>query len=164
MEWRKVLERYDDPSVHDAFINAYASVDHLEEAARYYREHLEQNPGDVTARARLDQISARATLAALSGLDDTARETRTPVGRWLAAIFASRSERVNLFAFGATTLLIGVFGALRSADGEGCGGLLKGSIVCLVKDLMDLASTWSLLLIAVGSSALVLYYRVSRGR
>lgn len=93
--WKRVLERWDERSPHDAFLSACHERELLGEAAARYRavaEGREVPSGDEQlAEARREQARKRlgaVSLLAMQSLEAT-RQPRTPTTpRWLVAVAA----------------------------------------------------------------------------
>jgi hypothetical protein len=123
--WQEVEARYDDPRVHDAFLEECRRGDRLAHAARCYRDRLAARPDDAVALARQRQLVAIASAA----LQATTSVPRSDV----------RTLRKTV----ALCALIGlVAGFLLSpsvhADvGLGkCDGLLMGTPACFLVALL----------------------------
>src|SRR5262245_20513919 len=54
--WQTVLERWDDPAVHDAFLRAAATAEAFAFAGRCYRRVARERAGDERAAAALERV------------------------------------------------------------------------------------------------------------
>lgn len=128
--WADVEARYDQPSLHDAFIDACAHANRLNFASSGYRKRRAQNPADPVAKQRLAEIAARALEAVGTGGPQSA-ERSSLAERWLQ--YELVLALCALVFIGATALGVRL-SPERQVDT--CGGLLRGSPVCLAADVL----------------------------
>lgn len=126
--WAQVEHAYIDPTAHDAFISACAEAERLDFAGQKYRQRQKENPDDAIARRRLEQVMASVTILMRSE------------GAGASAPRMSLSVSTLKVALGLAVL--GVFAGCWLGEqlwplpeDRACGGLLRGSPVCLIMDL-----------------------------
>lgn len=140
-----VRRRYDDPLMHDGFINACAQMGELERAARFYKQQLSLDPNDAVARERLQQVAVRAQFelrepssAGLAESDGSPERRGRPglllAGVLLGLLFLSRfvpSDVARCHRLGRSSLWCDVAEHLQ-AQPPLLAGLLAGAAVVLI--------------------------------
>jgi hypothetical protein len=148
--WADVEASYDDPRLHDAFVNACRGRGDLKHAAECYRAVLAARPGDPVALKRQKQIVALAMLA--MNLETARREAERGGEAGTSSGFRLLATLAGLGA------LLGALGGLAMAKGtaeagvDACAGGLQGSLLCILADALHTSATT---LPTVGGGALV---------
>jgi len=85
--WSALLERWDEPARHKAFVALAASLDRLPDAAARYRA-VEADPARAEGAAQGKERVLAAALAHIDALPRTTREEARRHGRWLVPVAA----------------------------------------------------------------------------
>ncbi|MFW6050320.1 MAG: hypothetical protein ACODAU_04055 [Myxococcota bacterium] len=92
--WKRVMERWDDPEAHGAFLALCMELDRMPEAGRRYREVRDTDPErSDEARRRIDELLAFA----MHHLESS--RTGPPAGR--------RGRRLFWVALGLSLFMVG---------------------------------------------------------
>lgn len=132
--WKNVVQRWDDPAAHKAFVVLAAQLDQLQDAARRYREaksdaeHVTVEgyrvPGDPASRTEVAERGLQLVLAqALARFESQPREDRPKSGglalpvaammmlfglSFAFANFTGKREFVSLPSLAAQVLLVAI--------------------------------------------------------
>lgn len=80
--WKALLDDWESPERHRAFVGLAVSFGRLPDAAKLYREQMADESRKPRAKEGIDRILA----VAMQSLGPVEREARTPPGRWIIPV------------------------------------------------------------------------------